>query len=65
MQEYIVEVFSTEFEKLADVGPFDYKRAHLEVEAFKKRGLLATLTEKELHNLVHTKSFAEHLVHTK
>mgnify|MGYP003136968705 CR=1 FL=1 len=55
MQEYIVEVFSTEFEKLADVGPFDYKRAHLEVEAFKKRGLLATLTEKELHSLVHTK----------
>ena len=53
MQEYMVEVFSTEFQKLADVGPFERDRAQLEVEAFKKRGLLATLTELELFNLVH------------
>ena len=54
MQEYMVEVFSTEFQKLTEVGPFKRDRAQLEVEAFKKRGFLATLTELELFNLVHT-----------
>jgi hypothetical protein len=55
MQEYMVEVFSAEFEKLAEVGPFEYNKAQLHIETFKKRGLLATLTEKELFNLVHKK----------
>jgi len=55
MQEYMVEVFSPEFEKLADIGPVEYNKAQLHIEEFKKRGLLATLTEKELFNLVHKK----------
>ena len=48
MQEYIVEVYSLQFEKLADIGPFQYARASEVCNAYKKNGLLATITEKEL-----------------
>ena len=48
MQEYIVEVYSLQFEKLADIGPFQYARANEVCNAYKKNGLLATITEKEL-----------------
>ena len=47
MQEYIVEVYNLQFEKLADVGPFQYAKAREVWTAHKKRGLLATITEKE------------------
>ena len=48
MQEYIVEVYSLQFVKLADIGPFQYERANEVCTTYKKRGLLATITEKEL-----------------
>ena len=48
MQEYIVEVYNLKFEKLADIGPFKYARAREVWTTYKKRGLLATITEKEL-----------------
>jgi len=48
MQEYIVEVYSLQFDKLADIGPFQYERANEVCTAYKKNGLLATITEKEL-----------------
>ena len=48
MQEYIVEVYNLQFDKLADVGPFKYAKAHEVWTTYKKRGLLATITEKEL-----------------
>ena len=47
MQEYIVEVYNLKFEKLADVGPFKYDKAREVWTTYKKRGLLATITEKE------------------
>ena len=48
MQEYIVEVYNLSFEKIADVGPFQYERAQEVCNAYKKRGAIATITEKEL-----------------
>ena len=48
MQEYIVEVYNLQFDKLADVGPFKYAKAREVWTTYKKRGLLATITEKEL-----------------
>jgi len=48
MQEYIVEVYNLSFEKLADVGPFQYERAQEVCNAYKKRGAIAAITEKEL-----------------
>ena len=48
MQEYIVEVYNLQFEKVADIGPFQYARASRVCNAYKKKGLLATITEKEL-----------------
>ena len=48
MQEYIVEVYNLNFEKLADVGPFKYAKAREVWTTYKKRGLLATITEREL-----------------
>ncbi len=46
-QEYIVEIYDHRFERVAAIGPFSYATAHKKVAKFKKKGFLATLTEKE------------------
>ena len=54
-QQYFVEVFSTKFEPLAQVGPVNHKRA-LEVhEEYRNRGLISCVTEKEFIDLINKK----------
>ncbi len=48
MQEYVVEVFTTRFDKLFHVGPFEEEKAREVAKVYKLGGHLATITEKEL-----------------
>ncbi len=47
-KEYIVEIFSTSFQPLGQVGPVGYKQAHVVHSNLMKSGMLATITEKEV-----------------
>jgi len=51
-QEYIVEVFSPDFKPLAEVGPVGYAEAQAIYKENRAKGLLASITEKELLELV-------------
>jgi|TARA_R110000787_G_scaffold133596_1_gene246007 hypothetical protein len=51
-QEYIVEVFSPEFIPVAEVGPVGYAEARAIYKENRAKGLLASITEKELLDLV-------------
>ncbi len=48
MQEYVVEVYTTQFDKLFHVGPFEEEKAREVAKVYKLGGHLATITEKEL-----------------
>ena len=48
MQEYVVEVYSTHFDKLFEIGPFEEEKAREVLEIYKLGGHFATITEKEL-----------------
>ena len=45
MQEYVVEVFTTRFDKLFDIGPFEEEKAREVAKIYKLGGHLATITE--------------------
>ena len=47
-KEYIVEIFSTTFQPIGQVGPVGYKQAHVVHKNLMKSGMLATITEKEV-----------------
>jgi len=51
-QEYIGEVFSPDFKPLAEVGPVGYAEAQVIYKENRAKGLLASITEKELLELV-------------
>ncbi len=48
MQEYVVEVYSSHFDKMFDIGPFAEEKAREVLEIYKLGGFFATITEKEL-----------------
>ena len=49
MQKYIVEIFSQQFIKMAEIGPCLYDKAQELAKEYKSSGnLLVTITEEEL-----------------
>jgi len=57
-KEYIVEIFSTSFQPLGQVGPVGYKQAHVVHKNLMKSGMLATITEKQV--IDHYKALGEY-----
>ena len=51
--EYIVEIYSTKFEKIGEMGPYNRQKSDDMVKAF-----LATVTEKEV--IDHYKALGEY-----
>jgi hypothetical protein len=56
--EYIVEIYSTKFEKIGEMGPYNRQKSDDMVKAYKEGGFLATVTEKEV--IDHHKALGEY-----
>ncbi len=47
MQMYIVEIFDKAFEKVTNLGPFNYEEAHATVKKLSGSKYYLTITEEE------------------